>query len=168
MITRFITAVRTSFNPFTRSGKTARSFLALLPPDARHGMKVETQTLPRTSQASATLGLSFSALSLFVSCAIYRANKQCIEDGKEMNLDLDKLKIKDVMEEVDRHSRLLGRQEELSSGLRAFLASCPQGKLSRTLSRNVSACGDGSFLPWKESAGIPSTTSHIRGAKSMC
>ena len=33
-----------------------------------------------------------------------------------MNLDLNKLMIKDVMEEVDRHSRLLSRQEELSAG----------------------------------------------------
>ena len=31
-----------------------------------------------------------------------------------MQLDLNTLKIKDVMEEVDRHSRMLGRQEELS------------------------------------------------------
>ncbi|KAI9662856.1 MAG: 39S ribosomal protein L44, mitochondrial [Bathelium mastoideum] len=97
MITRFITSVRTSFNPFTRPGKTARSFLALLPPDARKSMKVDVQTLPRASQDPAALGLSF-------------------KDGKEMNLDLDKLKIKDIMDEVDRHSRLLGRKEELSSG----------------------------------------------------
>jgi large subunit ribosomal protein L53 len=39
-----------------------------------------------------------------------------IEDGKQMKLDLEKLKIKDVVEEVDRHSRLLARKEELSSG----------------------------------------------------
>lgn len=37
-----------------------------------------------------------------------------IEDGKEMKLDTEKLKIKDVMEEVDRHSRMLHRQEELT------------------------------------------------------
>ena len=36
------------------------------------------------------------------------------EDGKEMQLDLEKMKIKEVMIEVDRHSRMLGRQEELS------------------------------------------------------
>ena len=36
------------------------------------------------------------------------------EDGKEMNLDLEKYKIRDLQEEVDRHSRMLGRQEELS------------------------------------------------------
>lgn len=31
-----------------------------------------------------------------------------------MKLDLEKLKIRDVEEEVNRHSRLLARQEELS------------------------------------------------------
>ena len=31
-----------------------------------------------------------------------------------MDLDLDKMKIKDIQEEVNRHSRLLRRQEELA------------------------------------------------------
>lgn len=38
----------------------------------------------------------------------------CAEDGKEMKLDLEKFKIKDIQEEVDRHSRVLKRQEELT------------------------------------------------------
>lgn len=42
------------------------------------------------------------------------ANASCTEDGKEMQLDLEKLKIGDVQEEVDRHSRMLSRQEELN------------------------------------------------------
>jgi large subunit ribosomal protein L53 len=37
-----------------------------------------------------------------------------IEDGKEMKLDAEKLGVKGVIEEVDRHSRMLGRQEELN------------------------------------------------------
>ena len=37
-----------------------------------------------------------------------------IEDGKELTLDAEKLGIKGVVEEVDRHSRILSRQEELS------------------------------------------------------
>ena len=36
------------------------------------------------------------------------------EDGKEMKLDTEKLGIKGVQEEVDRHSRILARQEELT------------------------------------------------------
>lgn len=37
-----------------------------------------------------------------------------LEDGKEMNLDAEKLGIKGVVEEVDRHSRMLNRQDELN------------------------------------------------------
>ena len=40
--------------------------------------------------------------------------RDLLEDGKEMELDTEKLGIKDVMEEVDRHSRLLNRQAELA------------------------------------------------------
>jgi hypothetical protein len=36
------------------------------------------------------------------------------EDGKEMNMDLSNMRITEVMEEVDRHSRQLARKEELS------------------------------------------------------
>ena len=37
-----------------------------------------------------------------------------LEDGKEMKLDAEKLGIKGVIEEVDRHSRFLSRQAELN------------------------------------------------------
>lgn len=94
MITRFLTEVNTKFNPFTRTAKTARNFLALLPPNARAEMKINAKMLPRTSKDPTTLDLKF-------------------KDGKEMKLDLEKLKIRDVEEEVNRHSRLLARQEEL-------------------------------------------------------
>ncbi|KAJ9625054.1 39S ribosomal protein L44, mitochondrial [Taxawa tesnikishii (nom. ined.)] len=97
MITRFLTSVTTSFSPFNpKSGKTARNFLALLPPNARQNMKIDVKMLPKSGAAQPSLlALKF-------------------KDGKEMNLDLEKLKIKDVMEEVDRHSRMLSRQEELA------------------------------------------------------
>ena len=36
------------------------------------------------------------------------------EDGKEMSIDLEKMKIRDIQTEVDRHSRQLLRQEELN------------------------------------------------------
>jgi len=36
------------------------------------------------------------------------------EDGKEIAIDLENMKIKDVMEEVDRHSRMLARKEDLN------------------------------------------------------
>lgn len=57
-------------------------------------MKVNTQILPRHSQEPSSLSLKF-------------------KDGKELKLDAEKLNIKDIMAEVDRHSRMLSRQAEL-------------------------------------------------------
>ncbi|KAF2437367.1 hypothetical protein P171DRAFT_437772 [Karstenula rhodostoma CBS 690.94] len=96
MITRFLTDVRVKFNPFSPRAKPARLFLSLIPPNARaDGMKVETKMLPRTSTEPATLDVKF-------------------KDGKELKLELDKMRIPEVMEEVDRHSRMLARKEELT------------------------------------------------------
>jgi len=36
------------------------------------------------------------------------------KDGKDMQLDLEKMKIKEIQEEVNRHSRTLRRKEELA------------------------------------------------------
>ncbi|KAI8940236.1 hypothetical protein NX059_003939 [Plenodomus lindquistii] len=96
MITKFLTDVRVTFNPFSPRSKPARLFLSLIPPNARsEGMKIESTMLPRTSKQPATLGVKF-------------------KDGKEMNLDLNTMRITQVVEEVDRHSRTLARKEELN------------------------------------------------------
>ncbi|KAK3718997.1 39S ribosomal protein L44, mitochondrial [Vermiconidia calcicola] len=97
MLTKYITNVRSRFSPFNiRSGKTARNFLALLPPNARTTMKIDVQMLGRNASAQpASMALKF-------------------KDGKEMQFDLEKMKIKDIQEEVGRHSRTLKRQEELA------------------------------------------------------
>ncbi|KAH8732793.1 39S ribosomal protein L53/MRP-L53-domain-containing protein [Phaeosphaeriaceae sp. PMI808] len=96
MITRFLTDVRVTFNPFSLRSKPARLFLSLIPPNARlDGMKIESKMLPRGSKEAATLAVKF-------------------KDGKEMNLDLSKMRITEVMEEVDRHSRQLARKEDLT------------------------------------------------------
>ncbi|KAF2099657.1 mitochondrial ribosomal protein L44 [Rhizodiscina lignyota] len=97
MMTKFLTEVSTRFNPFSPTAKTARSFLALLPPNARQNMKINIHILPRASPEKTKLALKF-------------------KDGKQMDLDMEKLKIKEVTEEVNRHSRILGRQEELTNG----------------------------------------------------
>jgi large subunit ribosomal protein L53 len=36
------------------------------------------------------------------------------EDGKEMNIDLTDAKINDIVDQVDRHSRILARKDALS------------------------------------------------------
>ncbi|KAI5366328.1 Putative ribosomal protein L53 [Septoria linicola] len=97
MITKYITSVTTAFSPFNpKSGKTARNFLAMLPPNARSTMAIDVKLLPKAMAAKpATLELKF-------------------KDGKQMSLDIEKLKIKEIQSEVDRHSRVLRRAEDLS------------------------------------------------------
>jgi large subunit ribosomal protein L53 len=58
--------------------------------------------------------LSNSVTLSHTPCSYPGRLHETTEDGKEMNLDLDTLKIKDIMTEVDRHSRMLGRKEELA------------------------------------------------------
>ncbi|KAL2051299.1 hypothetical protein ABVK25_008351 [Lepraria finkii] len=94
MITKHITEVTTKFNPFKNPSKTCRIFLAHLPANARTMMKINTTVLTRDSQEPSFLKLKF-------------------KDGKEMQLDTEKLKINDVVEEVDRHSRTLNRKADL-------------------------------------------------------
>jgi large subunit ribosomal protein L53 len=61
MITRFLTDVRVTFNPFSLRSKPARLFLSLIPPNARSdGMKIESKMLPRNSQEPASLAVKFS------------------------------------------------------------------------------------------------------------
>lgn len=62
MLTKYLTGVSTSFSPFNaRSGKTARLFLALLPPNARSTMAVDVQMLPKSmSRQPGFLNLKFS------------------------------------------------------------------------------------------------------------
>ncbi|KAK4461850.1 putative ribosomal protein [Cladorrhinum samala] len=97
MITRFITQVTTKFNPFSPQSKPARLFLSFLPPNARSsGMNITAQLLPRHSTEKPTLYVKF-------------------KDGKEMNLDCEKLGIKSIVEEVDRHSRILQKAADLAN-----------------------------------------------------
>ncbi|KAF3923422.1 hypothetical protein ABW21_db0206555 [Orbilia brochopaga] len=89
MLTKFLTNVAVTFNPFSKLSKSTRIFLSLLPPDARQTIKIQTKVLPRTSEETPKI------------------------DGKLMELEPGKLSIKDLVEEVDRHSRMLRKKEEL-------------------------------------------------------
>jgi large subunit ribosomal protein L53 len=126
MITRYLTEVSTVFNPFSPRAKTARLFLSFLPGNARATMKVDTKILPRTSRERSFVQVKFSTSRLgrlprqeeasdYRSLYIWiSANTLPTEDGKEMKLDSEQLGIKGVIEEVDRHSRILARQDELN------------------------------------------------------
>ncbi|KAK4181578.1 39S ribosomal protein L53/MRP-L53-domain-containing protein [Triangularia setosa] len=97
MITRFITEIQTAFNPFSPHAKSARLFLSFLPPNARSsGMSITTQLLPRSSTAPSKLYVKF-------------------KDGKELDLDADNMGIKSIIEEVDRHSRILQKADDLAA-----------------------------------------------------
>ncbi|KXJ91974.1 39S ribosomal protein L53/MRP-L53-domain-containing protein [Microdochium bolleyi] len=103
MITRFITEVNTKFNPFSATSRATRLFLAALPPNARAGgMVINTTILPREAPQPASLSVKFTNEA-------FRT-----EDGKELKLDSEKLGIKDIMEEVERHSRALQKQASLN------------------------------------------------------
>ncbi|KAH8905519.1 39S ribosomal protein L53/MRP-L53 [Coniochaeta sp. PMI_546] len=98
MISRFLTEVNTKFNPFSKQAKAARLFLTFLPPNARaQGVTIQTTLLPRQSTEPSMLHLKF-------------------KDGKEMNIDCEKMGIKSIIEEVDRHSRVLQKQADLTDG----------------------------------------------------
>jgi len=100
MKTKFLTSINLTFSPFALpSGRTARHFLALLPPNARSTMKISVKMLGRESAVAqkekGSLQITF-------------------KDGRALDLDLERVGIKEVQGEVDRHSRVLARLEELS------------------------------------------------------
>ncbi|RMZ02560.1 hypothetical protein D0862_05987 [Hortaea werneckii] len=107
MITKYITGITTSFSPFNpRSGKTIRNFLASLPPNARSTMRIGVKMFGQNDAAKpAILDLTFNQLTREIK----------IEDGREMKLDVEKMKFRDIQTEVDRHSRALRRKEELDA-----------------------------------------------------
>jgi hypothetical protein len=62
MLTKYLTSVTTAFSPFNpKSGKTARNFLALLPPTAHKTMTIDVKVLSQAQKAvPATMALKFS------------------------------------------------------------------------------------------------------------
>jgi large subunit ribosomal protein L53 len=125
MITRFLTNVSASFNPFSPKAKATRIFLALFPADTRQAIKIDTKVLPRSSRERSSIWVKFSEYlpQLFppkpnhtISPGLPKMILTAVihtEDGKEMKLDAEKLGIKSIVEEIDRHSRSLARKEDL-------------------------------------------------------
>ncbi|KAF7536765.1 hypothetical protein G7Z17_g12995 [Cylindrodendrum hubeiense] len=96
MITKFMTEVTAKFNPFSTCAKPARLFLTFLPPTARSsGMAITTTLLPRHSTEPSSLRVKF-------------------KDGKELDFNCEKINIKGLVEEVDRHSRQLQKTADLT------------------------------------------------------
>ena len=112
MRTRYLQSLAATFNPHLnlKSHKIPRIMLSFIGSVARSatggGMKVKTNVLPAASKEPSSLILTF-------------------KDGKELRWaersqdegtwDLAKVSVKDVVEEVERHSRILKRKEELGA-----------------------------------------------------
>ncbi len=111
MKTTYITSINAIFNPFTHSGAVPRLFLQLLPVKAHKDMKIVQQVLPRSSPAPAKLELSFKDGKIMKwTWGGQQVQQQAQAPGQTER----KIGLPDIIEEVNRHARILGRKEELS------------------------------------------------------
>ena len=118
MITTYLTTLKATFNPFAPSSKIPRLFLTVLPADAHKSIKIVSTPLPRTSSAPSTLELGFKDGK--VAKYSWGTNAKPVE-GDQIGATAmgkkgagDKVTLKDIVEEVDRHARQLARKEELA------------------------------------------------------
>ena len=106
MKTAYLTTLTTRFNPFTPSAKVPRLVLSLLGPSAQKTVKINTTQLPRSSSEPSILELGFKDGKTMK----WTWGEQVSEGGKRK----EQTGIKDIVEEVDRHARVLKRKEELA------------------------------------------------------
>jgi len=111
MRTTYLTSLRTAFNPFSRTSHVPRLFLQLLPVNAHKSIKITQSVLPRTTKNPATLELGFKDGKTMTFSWVERVKGQqtFAADGKEEK----PTQLADIVEEVERHARILGRKEEL-------------------------------------------------------
>ena len=117
MIVKYLKSLTATFNPLSpdRSHKIPRILLSFLGPNARlptgGNVTVKTNMLPSKSKESSSLLLSFKD-GKELQFVDQRGKKEGAQ--KEGALDLSQYGINDVVEEVDRHSRMLMRKEDLA------------------------------------------------------
>ncbi|KAK9484553.1 hypothetical protein V1527DRAFT_497460 [Lipomyces starkeyi] len=95
MITKYFTSAVVRFDPLSQR-KTARIFLARIPPTTRNLIKIRTEFLGKSPTDKPLISVTF-------------------RDGKTIELDPSKESIGDVIERLDRHSRALHLQEQMNS-----------------------------------------------------
>ncbi|KAK5092098.1 hypothetical protein LTR70_005063 [Exophiala xenobiotica] len=111
MRTTYLTSLRTAFNPFSRTSHVPRLFLQLLPVNAHKSIKITQAVLPRTTKTPATLELGFKDGRTMTFNWAESAAGQGVTGVKEK--DEKPTQLADIVEEVERHARILGRKEEL-------------------------------------------------------
>ncbi|KAK9238134.1 hypothetical protein V1525DRAFT_342393 [Lipomyces kononenkoae] len=95
MMTKYFTSAVVRFDPLSKR-KTARIFLARIPPTTRNLIKIQTEFLGKGSSHEPLISVTF-------------------RDGKTIDLDPSKESIGDVIDQLDRHSRALHLQEQMNS-----------------------------------------------------
>ncbi|OAL37500.1 hypothetical protein AYO20_03349 [Fonsecaea nubica] len=108
MITTYLTSLKARFNPFSASSKIPRLFLTLLPADAHKTLKISSTALPRSSSEPSTLELGFKDGKVVK----YSWGAEARASSKKGFGE--KVTLTDIVEEVDRHARVLARKEELA------------------------------------------------------
>jgi large subunit ribosomal protein L53 len=119
MKTAYLTTLSTTLSPFSAHAKTPRLILSLLPPNARTRIAIKTTLLPRSSALvqPATLEMGFKDGKKMQWTWMPKAKKSGeggvgkSQGGKRLD---EGAKVKDVVEEVERHYRVLARKEELA------------------------------------------------------
>lgn len=131
MQTRYLTSLTTHFNPLSTSPahRIPRLLLSRLPSSALAAngapLPVTTKILPRSTREPARLVIGFKGGETleFVELTKRRAGRQAAGEGektaapaaaREGVMDLGKLGIKDVLEEVSRRCRILGRKDQIA------------------------------------------------------
>jgi large subunit ribosomal protein L53 len=118
MITTYLTSLRATFNPFSASSKIPRLFLTSLSATAGKTIKITSVALPRTSIAPSTLELEFkdgkNVKYSWGGTEVVAKGSEGMKDGKKARGG-EKVTLADIIEEVDRHAKALGRKEELAA-----------------------------------------------------
>ncbi len=77
-------------------------------------MKIDMKVLDRNSKVGGKVDVVFSMSPIWKRGVLGLTTNRFLEDGKKINMDTSKMSINNVVEEMDRHSRMLARAEELS------------------------------------------------------
>ena len=110
MITTYITSLKTAFNPFQATSKVPRLFLNLLPAEAHKSIKISAKQFPRTSTAPAVLELGLKDGKTLK----YSWDADALKSTASTQQKVKRTSLQDIVEEVNRHARVLDRKAELS------------------------------------------------------
>ena len=116
MRTTYLTSLKTTFNPFSPTSHVPRLFLQLLPVNAHKSIKISQSVLPRTTTTPASLELGFKDGKSMTFSWTERVKRKLDADGAaagEVRKEEKQTQLADIVEEVERHARILGRKEEL-------------------------------------------------------